>query len=96
MGLTFKPVTPAEGVSGMSSIASANRVMVDDPALSVRAASARARVFTPLVNTGLVQRTFCANNTLRSAVRRNTNELSPARANGMTITFPAVTVRATG
>lgn len=77
-GLTFKPVTPAEGVSGMSTIASANRVMVDDSALSVRATSARARVFTPLVNTGLVQRAFSANYTLRSAVRWNANKLSPA------------------
>lgn len=62
----------------MSSIARANRVMVDDPALGVRATSARARIFTPLVNTGLVKRAFSANYALRSAVRRNTNELSPA------------------
>jgi hypothetical protein len=70
--------------------------MVDNPALSVRATSARARVFTPLVNTGLVQRAFGANYTLRSAVRRNSNEFSPARANGMAVALPAVAVRPTG
>lgn len=80
----------------MSSIARANRVMVDDPTLSVSSASARARIFAPLINTGLVKRAFSANYTLRSAVRRNTNELSPARTNGMTIALLAVAIRATG
>jgi len=94
-GLTFNPVTPAEGVSSVSRVTRANRVMVDDLAPGIGAASARTGIFASLVNTGFVLGAFGADHALGSAVRRDTDKLSPARADGVVVVFPAVAVRAT-
>jgi len=57
----------AEWVSGETGAAGARRQVVHHLALCILAAGSRARILAVITDTGLVRRTVCVDNTLRSA-----------------------------
>lgn len=68
--------------------------MVDHLALSAISAGSGARVYALLVHAGLIQRTFGTDNALGPASRGRPDVTEQARAHGLIVDLPALTIRA--
>lgn len=80
----------------MAAGATANRIVVDHLAVGVDAASSRTRVLALVVETGLGQETFRADNAFGSARRRATDIVWLARADRHLVHHSAQAVRSAG
>lgn len=91
--LTFYDAAARERVSRVARRAAANRTVIDNLANGRYAASPWAGISAFLIRAGPIQRTFRTGDALGSAVRRGTDEIRHARANGLSVHLPALTVR---
>lgn len=94
--LTWNPETPGERVSREPGTARADRAVIDDLALGILTASARARVHALLVDASLVGGAFSADDALRSAARRGADVLRKTGAYRLAVVHLALAVGAAG
>lgn len=90
--LTFFAQTPNEGISGKTGRATADRIMIGHLTPCILTTSAWTWVLAALIDTRLVEGTFWASRTFRSACRRSANIIDQACANGHFVDFTTLTV----
>jgi hypothetical protein len=87
--------TSHKWVTGELRGTSTNWVVIDNLTSSSYSTGSRTRIYTFLIDTSLIERTFWAGNTLRSASWWTADITGYARTYSLFIYFPALTIRAT-
>jgi len=94
--LTYNTRASIEGISGIARSAGTCRIMVNDLATGLNAASAWTRIYALLILTVEVLSAIRANNTLGATVGGGANVGSLTRAHGMVVNLAALTIWTAG